>query len=318
LAGEDLERLREVLGGHSSGVEEISESRIERLNSALTIVRQRYSADELEPLAAAIESLTQLDAVESALDSAIDRAEKAREAELDRLMAALVWAGDWLAEEMIGHGYRDEAARISLWVRTMAALYSEVEAVETLDGLDRELARVADWLRDMERGGLTRDERARIRTLFGAWGGLKQMEIRRVNELRRRITRWMDWKEKDTLSQIEFENLMLQWERKLRQLSKKIPDTGTSDEDALDTELVATRKWLRSIYFIERLPEWKFPSITVRSFDNSQMEYTLIFNVDDIKQQHFEREAYVKSGIMLDIYETCKREGISGASAKEK
>ena len=68
---------------------------------------------------------------------------------------------------------------------------------------------------------------------------------------------------------------------------------------------------------MERLPEWKLPSITVHAFDGDTMDYTLIFNVDDIKQQHFEREAYVKSGILLDLYESCKREGIDKPTAKE-
>lgn len=317
LAGDDLERLRVALGGHQTQMEEITERRIDRLNSALAVVRQRYSAAEVEPLAVAIARLNELDAVEDELETSINQLEQAREHELDRLMAALVWAGDWLAEEMLGRGHRDEAARISLWVRSMAALYSEVEARESVDGLDRELGKLAAWLREMEQGGLTNVERGRIRALFGGWGGLKQLEDRRVSELRRRITRWVDWKEKDTLSQIEYENILLQWERKLRQLSKKIPDTGAKDEDALDTDLVATSKWLQSVQFMERLPEWKLPSITVKSFDGTQMEYTIIFNVDDIKQQHFERESYVKSGILLDLYETCKREGIEGPTAKE-
>ena len=127
----------------------------------------------------------------------------------------------------------------------------------------------------------------------------------------------MEWKEKDTISAIEFENVLLQWDRKLRALSKKIPDTGVNDEDALDTQLATTRKWLHSVNFLEQLPEWKLPSITVRSFDDSSMVYSINFNIDDIKQQHFERAAYVKSGLLLDLYETCKREGIEGVTASE-
>ena len=232
-------------------------------------------------------------------------------------MSALVWSGDWLAEEMIASGHMDEAARISLWVRTMASLYSEVEVDESVAGTDKEIDKLAQWLRELELGGLTNIERARVRSLFGSWGGLKQMEVRRVNELRRRITRWMEWKEKDTISEIEFENVLLQWDRKLRLLSKKIPDTGVNDEDALDTQLATTRKWLHSVNFLEQLPEWKLPSITVRSFDDSSMVYNINFNIDDIKQQHFERAAYVKSGLLLDLYETCKREGIEGVTASE-
>ena len=232
-------------------------------------------------------------------------------------MSALVWSGDWLAEEMITRGHHDEAARVSLWVRTMASLYSEVEVQESVDGTDAEIDRLAQWVRELEMGGLTNAERARIRGLFGSWGGLNQLEVRRVTELRRRIKRWMEWKEKDTISDIEFENVLLQWDRKLRLLSKRIPDTGVNDEDALDTQLAATRKWIHSVNFMETIPEWKLPSITVRSFSGSEMVYNINFNVDDIKQQHFQRAAYVKSGILLDLYETCKREGIEGVTAKE-
>lgn len=318
LAGDDLERLREALGGQNgTTLQEISEKRIDRLNNALAQIQQRYSAAEMQPLVVAVARLNELEAVEDELEAVINKLERNREAELDRLMAALVWAGDWLAEEMIQRDHHDEAARISLWVRTMASLYSEIEARESVQGIDSEITRLAEWLRELELGGLTSAERGRIRALFGGWGGLKQLEVRRINELRRRVTRWMEWKEKDTLSQMEYENLLLQWERKLRMLSRKIPDTGINDEDALDSQLIATRKWLHSVNFMETYPEWKLPSITVRSFDGSNMEYNIIFNIDDIKQQHFERAAYVKSGILLDLYETCKREGIEGPSAKE-
>lgn len=317
LGGDDLKRLHDALGGAENVIQEISENRIERLNNALAAVRQRYSAAEIEPLVGAVGRLNELDAVEDELENSIKRLEKNRETELDRLMSALVWSGDWLAEEMIQAGHHDEAARISLWVRTMASLYSEVEVQESVDGTDKELDRIAQWLREMELGGLTSAERARIRTLFGAWGGLKQLEVRRIAELRRRIKRWMDWKEKDTISDTEFENIMLIWDRKLRVLSKKIPDTGVNDEETLDTQLAATRKWLHSVNFMETIPEWKLPSITVKSFDGSSMLYNINFNVDDIKQQHFERSAYVMSGILLDLYETCKREGIEGVTAAE-
>jgi hypothetical protein len=59
------------------------------------------------------------------------------------------------------------------------------------------------------------------------------------------------------------------------------------------------------------------PSVTVNSVSDSAIEYTLIYNVDDIKRQHFERESYVNSGILLDLYETCKRENITGVEAKK-
>jgi small-conductance mechanosensitive channel len=317
LAHDDLEALRHTLTGRDTERDIISDGRMASLNAAVAKVQARYSPAEVGPLVTAVSRLNELDAVGDELEASIDKAEQAREAELDRLMAALVWSGDWLAEEMVGRGQRDEAARISLWVRNMASLYSEIEVRESLDGLDKEMGRIIQWLGELEAGGLTNDERSRIKSLFGRWGGLRQMEIRRVSEMRRRIARWMDWKEKDVLSTGEFKTLMNNWERKLRLLSRRIPDTGLSDEDALDSAIVATREWMHTIQFIETLPEWKMPSVTVNSVSPSTIEYTLIYNVDDIKQQHFQRESYVNSGLLLDLYETCNREKIQSVSAKK-
>jgi hypothetical protein len=317
LAHDDLEALRHTLTGRDTERDILSDGRMASLNAAVAKVQARYSPAEVGPLVTAVSRLNELDAVGDELEASIDKAEQAREAELDRLMAALVWSGDWLAEEMVGRGQRDEAARISLWVRNMASLYSEIEVRESLDGLDKEMGRIIQWLGELEAGGLTNDERNRIKSLFGRWGGLRQMEIRRVSEMRRRIARWMDWKEKDVLSTGEFKTLMNNWERKLRLLSRRIPDTGLSDEDALDSAIVATREWMHTIQFIETLPEWKMPSVTVNSVSPSTIEYTLIYNVDDIKQQHFQRESYVNSGLLLDLYETCNREKIQSVSAKK-
>lgn len=317
LAHDDLENLRHALGGRDTDSDIISMRRIELLNAAVAKVQASYSPAEVGPLVTAVARLRELDATGDELDASISNAEQAREAELDRLMSALVWSGDWLAEEMVGRGQRDEAARISLWVRNMACLCAEIEVRESLDGLDKEMSRIIQWLGELEAGGLTKEERTRIKSLFGRWGGLRQMETRRVNEMRRRIGRWMAWKEKDTISPGEYETLIHNWERKLRLLSRRIPDTGLSDEDALDSTIVATRDWMHTIQFIETLPEWKMPSVTVTSFNPATIEYTLIYNVDDIKQQHFQRESYVNSGLLLDLYETCNRENISGVTAKK-
>ena len=36
----------------------------------------------------------------------------------------------------------------------------------------------------------------------------------------------------------------------------------------------------------------------------------LYFAVDDIKQQHYDRQTYVMSDLMMDLHETCKRAGM--------
>jgi hypothetical protein len=208
-----------------------------------------------------------------------------------------------------------EASRVSLWVRNIAALYAELEVDESVDGLDRELGDLIGWLNELEAGGMTRLERARVRALFGAWGGLRLMEKRRIAELSRRIDRWLEWKEKDAVTPAEFDNVRATWYRRLRVLSRKLPDTGTSDEEALDSQLVATRRWLHSMNFRERLTDWKLPTVVLKQFGADGLQFGLTFYVDDIKQQHYDRQSYVMSDLMMDISESCKRAGIEAVSA---
>jgi hypothetical protein len=298
-------------------MEEIDQARMDRIHRAFNDVKGRFSVTDIAPLQTAINRLEELDRREAELETSIDQAEQSRESELDRLLTTLVWTGDWLAEELIGEGRPKDGARVSLWVRNMAVVYSFSEIEESLAGLDRELEKIVGWLQELEAGGLTKVERARVRTLFGAWGGLRQMEKRRVGELRRRIFRWVEWKEKAVLDANEYTRLVASWERKLRTLSRKLRDTGVDDEEALDSRLAATRRWLRSVNFLERLEEWKLPTVELKSFDGDKLDYLATFYIDDIKQQHFDREGFVKSDILTDLYETCQSAGIPSPVAQE-
>jgi small-conductance mechanosensitive channel len=311
-----LEPVRKAIeAGDLKGTDEIDRGRIERIRRAMSAARERIGGGRLVPLEAAIAQLEALDSQENTLESSIEAAEQARESELDRLLATLVWTGDWVAEDLAAQGSVKEAARVSLWVRNIAVLYAELEVDETIAGLDRELGDLIDWLHELESGGLTRFERARVRTLFGAWGGINLMEKRRIAELSRRINRWLEWKEKDAVTPAEFDSVRLTWARRLRVLSRKLPDTGTSDEEALDSALTATRNWMHSIYFRERLTDWKLPTVVLKQLTADGLEFAMTFYVDDIKQQHYDRQSYVMSDIMMDLHESCKRAGIAVPTA---
>ena len=310
-----LEPLRKAIEADERGMAEIDRSRIERIRQAMGGVRERLSASLLAPIETAIAQLEALDARENALESSIDAAEQVREAELDRLLSTLVWTGDWVAEDLATQGNMKEAARVSLWARNIAVLYAELEVDESIDGLDQELGGLIDWLHDLEAGGLTRAERLRVRNLFGAWGGLRLMEKRRIAELTRRFDRWLEWKEKDALTPAEFESVRAVWMKRLRILSRKLPDTGTSEEEALDTQLSATRRWIHSIYFRERLTDWKLPTVVLKTLSPDGLEFAMSFYVDDIKQQHYDRQTYVMSDLMMDLLEAGKRAGIDVPSA---
>jgi hypothetical protein len=105
------------------------------------------------------------------------------------------------------------------------------------------------------------------------------------------------------------------WDRRLRVLSRKLPDTGTGDEEALDSALIATRNWMHSIYFRERLTEWKLPTVALKQLSGDGLDFTMTFYVDDIKQQHYDRQRYVMSDLMMDLHESCKRAGIQVPTA---
>jgi small-conductance mechanosensitive channel len=319
VSGRDLDRLREALEQVDAGpeMEEIDQQRMARIFKAFVAVKSRLSPAEAAPVQTALDRLDKLERLENDLESSIDQAEQARENELDRLLSTLVWTGDWLAEELISQGKPKEGNRVSLWVRNMAVVYAYSEVDESLASLDRELGTIIDWLQELEAGGLTKAERNRVRTLFGAWGGMRQMEKRRVGELRRRIYRWVEWKEKSVLDPNEYSRLVAAWERRLRTLSRKLPDTGSDDEEALDSRLMAARRWLHSVSFIERLEEWKLPTVDLKAFDGSKLDYIATFYIDDIKQQHFEREGFVRSDILTDLYEACAREGVPNPVAQD-
>jgi small-conductance mechanosensitive channel len=315
----DLEKLREALtaGDIGAEMEEIDQKRMARIYKAFAVVKSRFSPEQIAPFETALNRLDELDRQENELETSIDQNEQVRENELDRLMSTLVWTGDWVAEELLSRGQTKEGARVSLWVRNIAVFYSYSEVEESLDGLDRELVSLIGWLQSIEAGGLTKAERARVRTLFGAWGGLRQMEKRRVSELRRRILRWAEWKEKAALDTGEYNRLVASWERKLRTLSRKLPNSGLSDEETLDSALVATRRWIHSVNFIEDLEEWKLPTVDLKGFDEDKLNFTVTFYIDDIKEQHFEREGFVRSDILTDLHETCVREGIPTPVAQD-
>jgi small-conductance mechanosensitive channel len=315
----DLEKLRLALTEGDTGpeMEEIDEKRMARIYKAFAIVKGRFTPEETAPFENALNRLDELDRQENALETSIDQNEMARENELDRLMSTLVWTGDWVAEEFISRGKPKEGGRISLWVRNIAVFYSYSEVEESLDGLDREMDNLISWLQSLEAGGLTNAERMRVRTLFGAWGGLRQLEKRRVAELRRRILRWVEWKERAVLDDGEYDRLVASWERKLRSLSRRLKITGGSDEETLDNSLVATRRWVHSVNFVERVEEWKLPTVELKGFDSDKLDYLVTFYIDDIKEQHFEREGFVRSDVLIDLQEACVRECIPAPTTQD-
>ncbi|MDQ3930833.1 MAG: mechanosensitive ion channel family protein, partial [Chloroflexota bacterium] len=203
----DVESLRIILGGVDASGRTMGGQQMDRI-AEIEVAWQGLANSmleaQLEPLRAALHAIERLHAESEALEQQLLEHEKRAMEELDGLLARLVDAGNVVAEALYIKGFYKESARIKLWVQNVAVVYSELELLDSIDGLNAELDGLIQWLRSLEQGGLTRQERMRIRGLFTQWGGMQAMCERRISELRPRIMRYTQWKEEDVLPPSEY------------------------------------------------------------------------------------------------------------------
>lgn len=307
-----LQTLRRILSGAGGvGKPDLSDTdRIHEIDTAWDGLASVLADEQLEPLRGPLASVEQLDMRRAALEHEIATQDEAAQDELDKLLAELVQVGKQVSEALVERNLSKEAARIALWVDNMAVVYTEMEMLDAVDGLNRELDGLVSWLRSMEEGGLNKQERDRIKTLVGAWGGMNMIENRRMAELRRRIMRWVEWKEEGVLPTREYGAMVAEWDRKLRQLSAKLVMAPSDEEELLDTHLDRTRQWINSVRFYEAFEDWKLPSAGFKGFGEYYYDYGMSYYIDDIKLENFARQGKVTGDLMMDIYEVFRSEGI--------
>ncbi|MDQ5866368.1 MAG: mechanosensitive ion channel [Chloroflexota bacterium] len=309
----DVEQLRTILGGVDASGRTMGgqqTDRIAEIDVAWQGLANTLSQVELEPLRAALNSIEELHVQAEALEQELLAHEKRAIEELDDLLTRLVEAGNVVAEALHIKGFYKESARIKLWVQNVAVVYNEMEMLDSIRGLNAELDGLIHWLRTLEAGGLTRQERLRIRGLFTQWGGMQAMCERRLNELRPRIMRYTQWKEEDVLPPSEYRRLVEQWERKLRLLSTRLLSLPAGDEELLDNYLTNIKRWINSNRFHEPFEDWKVPGASFKGFGDFFYFYNMSYYIDDIKLENFERQSKVTNDLMMDIYEVFQREGI--------
>jgi len=305
--------LRQLLGGSAAGADpdSMDQGRMTLISTALEQIAEEIQGSNLTTLQDILGAVEELDRRENILEMELADREEEENKGLEERLSTLDQASETVVAALKEAGLEKEAARISLWSRNIAILYAHMAVEETLAGMDRELDGIIEWLRELEAGGITKTERARIRGVFGQWGGINMMEKRRVAELHRRVMRWLRLKEEDMLPPSEYRIEVLAWERKLRLLSRKLRDSREDDEDALDTRLSAIKQWLHSVNFWDSLADWKLPGAGFKEFGEHSLEFGLAFYVDDIKLEHFTRRGRVVAQILMDIYEVFGREKIS-------
>ncbi|MEA2575274.1 MAG: MscS family rane protein [Chloroflexia bacterium] len=312
-AQKDVEQLRTILGGVDASGKTMGgqqTDRVAEIEVAWQGLANTLSEAALEPLRAALHSIEGLHVQSEALEQELLVIEKQAMDELDGLLSHLVDAGNVVAEALHIKGFYKESARIKLWVQNVAVVYTELEMLDSIDGLNAELEGLILWLGSLEQGGLTRQERLRIRGLFTQWGGMQAMCERRLSELRPRILRYTQWKEEDVLPPSEYRTLVAQWERKLRLLSARLLALPTGDEELLDNYLTSLKLWINSNSFYEPFEDWKVPGASFKGFGDYYYFYNMSYYIDDIKLETFERQSKVTNDLMMDIYEVFQREGI--------
>jgi small-conductance mechanosensitive channel len=312
-ADEARQRLQRVLGTtttHEIDAATMDEERMQQISRSLEALARTVPASALAPLVQALGAIGALDHQENQLEAELYRLEQERENQLDRLLVGLRRAGEQVATTLEAQQLPKDAVRVRQWTRTMATQYAYYEVLASIEGLDHELQDFINWLHELEGGGLSKEERAKIRALFSQWGGVRLLEKRRVPELRRQIQRWLDWKEQGILPRSEYQHLTEAWERKLRLLSRKLLTAHSGDEEVLGFRLEAIKAWIHSIHFVEPLADWKLPGATLASFSKDGAQFDLAFYVDDIKMEHFSRQSRIISDVLMDTEEVFKREGI--------
>jgi small-conductance mechanosensitive channel len=310
---EARQRLQRVLGTtatHDIDAAAMDEERMQLISRSLEELSRVVPASALAPLVQVLGAIGALDLQENQLEAELYRLEQEREDQLDRLLVGLRRASEQVAISLEAQQMPKDAVRVRQWARTMATQYAYYEVLASVEGLDHELQDLIAWLHELEGGGLSREERAKIRALFSHWGGVRLLEKRRVPELRRQVLRWLDWKEQGILPPSEYQNLIEAWERKLRLLSRRLLTTHTGDEEVLGLRLIAVREWIHSIHFLEPLADWKLPGATLAAFSKEGAQFDLGFYVDDIKMEHFSRQNRIINDVLMDTGEVFKREGI--------
>ncbi|HEX8218329.1 MAG TPA: mechanosensitive ion channel domain-containing protein [Chloroflexia bacterium] len=312
-AQKDIERLRAVLGGVDASGRTMGGQQADRIKEIDVYwqgLKDSFTEAHLEPLRSALRSIEEYHVESEALEQELLAHENTAIGELDDLLSKLVEAGNSVAEALHIKGLYKESARIKLWVQNVAVVYTELEMLDSIEGLNEELDGLIGWLGSLERGGLTRQERLRIRGLFTQWGGMQAMCERRLGELGPRIMRWVQWKEEEVLPPSEYKALVSQWDRKLRLLSARLIDLPAGDEELLDNYLASLKRWINSNRFYEPFDDWKVPGASFKGFGDYYYFYNMSYYIDDIKLEHFERQSKVTNDLMMDIYEVFEREGI--------
>ncbi|MCO5185798.1 MAG: mechanosensitive ion channel [Anaerolineae bacterium] len=118
----------------------------------------------------------------------------------------------------------------------------------------------------------------------------------------------------DVENRRELENLIRSWDYRVCDLREKLnelyEDTEAGNEQRLDDRVRQFEDWIHT-HFKETTPEWKYPAVSLVSYDQDSMKLHLEVQIDDILLEYFGRQSRVESELRKDIRYRCQECGIS-------
>jgi MscS family membrane protein len=248
---------------------------------------------------------------------------------LGDLQSKLERIGDFLTltPEKRAHGRERLAAehRVDDAVRTVLALLQEF----------------ADAVSSRERRGLTREERSELMERFRplsrqiGWidepgqrlatfhGGVEEFLEHIQGELGAGSLAQATWawvsvwaQDPDLLPVEDGGRLRAYWGERILGLLRRVDDLGDRIEQGgglevrLDEAVLALVGWLRR-EFKQTTPAWKASGTGFKGMDGGGFLFRMLFYVDDIELEHFERQSRVEGQVRREAYRRLREQGIS-------
>jgi MscS family membrane protein len=230
----------------------------------------------------------------------------------------------------------------------LARLRAEQEVNRTVLAGSQSLRALARQVSQMERGGLTRAERAELLAEFEklaaslGWidrvdkrldahrGGLEEFIDSCVRDLAgdslaTRSWTWVDaWTlDPDLSGSDDADRLRARWAGRVLALLRRVDGMhrrlarADSLEQRLDDALNDLAAWIPG-EFKQPAPGWKHSSVAFRGVANGVQQYALFFYVDDIELEHFFRQSRVEGQVRREIMRRLPEAGLRAGTPRRE
>ena len=120
----------------------------------------------------------------------------------------------------------------------------------------------------------------------------------------------------DLLPEEDGHRLQVYWGERVLSLLRRVDDLGDRIEQGgglevrLDEAVLGLISWLRR-EFKQATPAWKGSTTSFKGMDGGGFLFRMLFFVDDIELEHFERQSRVEGQVRREAYRRLRDQGIS-------